>query len=463
VVAKTKRKDAQGSALTDNSGGQKFARKEMEIELVDIASIQEYEHNANDHPREQIDDLKQSVGRYGQTKPVAIDKDGVIIAGHGIVRALKERGETTVYVVRLRHLSEKLVREYRLADNKLAQKSKWNEELLAAELTEIMALDLECEIAIPGFDTGDIDFLLQGHDSNGVEEADAIPEVSQSEAAVTREGDTWILGKNRLYCGDARKPRSFARLMDGNQARMGFTDCPYNVAIRGNVSGLGRIKHGDFKMASGEMSAAQFIVFLVTVLRLLAIHSMDGSIHELFMDWRHMHEMLTAGRRVYSELKNLVVWVKDNGGMGSLFRSRHELIFVFKNGSAPHVNNVELGKHGRNRTNVWCYPGVNTMRPGRLEELAMHPTPKPLALVSDAIMDCSHRGDIILDPFGGSGTTLIAAEKTGRRGYLIEIDPLYVDVTIKRYHKLTGKTVIHESSGLTFDQLRVERAEGGSR
>jgi DNA modification methylase len=463
-VAKANRKKKGRSALTNKRGGPRVvAQKEMRLELVDIASIREYERNTKDHPREQIEDLKQSLERYGPTKPVLIDKDGVIVAGHGIVRALKERGETKVHIIRLRNLSEKLVREYRLADNKLAEKSKWNDELLADELAEIMALDLECEIAIPGFDTGDVDVLLQGHDSNDLEEADAVPEVDQSETAVTREGDLWILGKHRLYCGDARKPRSFDRLMDGNKARMIFSDCPYNVAIRGNVSGLGRIKHREFEMASGEMSVAQFIVFLVTVLRLLATNSVDGSIHELFMDWRHMHEILTAGRRVYSELKNLCVWVKDNGGMGSLFRSRHELVFVFKSGSAPHVNNVELGKHGRNRTNVWCYPGVNTMRPGRLEELAMHPTVKPIALVSDAIMDCSHRGDIILDPFGGSGTTLIAAENTGRRGYLIEIDPLYVDVTIKRYQKLTGKSAIHEASGLTFEQLRVERADGGSR
>ncbi len=251
--------------------------------------------------------------------------------------------------------------------------------------------------------------------------------------------------------------------METYKAQMVFTDPPYNVVINGNVSGLGRTRHREFAMASGEMSVAQFIAFLLTVLRLLAAHSVDGSIHEIFMDWRHMHEILAAGRKVYTELKNLCVWVKDNGGMGSLFRSCHELIFVFKNGPSPHINNVELGKHGRNRTNVWCYPGVNTMRAGRMEELAMHPTVKPVALVADAIMDCSRRGDIVLDCFGGSGTTLIAAEKTGRRAYLMEIHAPYVDATIKRYQKLTGKSVIHEASGLTFDQLKAERAEGGSR
>jgi DNA modification methylase len=236
-----------------------------------------------------------------------------------------------------------------------------------------------------------------------------------------------------------------------------FTDPPYNVQIEGNVSGLGKIKHREFVMASGELSETDYTALLQTSCGHLVANSVSGSIHFLCMDWRHCWELLGAGRKVYSELKNLCVWNKHNGGMGSLYRSKHELIFVFKNGSTPHINNVELGTHGRNRTNVWDYPGVNSWREGRRDELAMHPTVKPVALVADAILDCSKRGGIVLDCFGGSGTTLVAAEKTGRRGYLMELDPVYVDVTIRRFEQLTGEKAIHADTQLTFDETEERR------
>ena len=241
---------------------------------------------------------------------------------------------------------------------------------------------------------------------------------------------------------------------------MVFIDPPYNVPIDGNVCGSGSIKHREFAMAAGEMSETEFTDFLTTILGHLACHSISGSIHFICMDWRHILELLSAGRKVYAELKNLCVWNKDNGGMGSLYRSKHELVFVFKNGSERHINNVELGRHGRCRTNVWDYVGVNSLHEGRLDELAMHPTVKPVALVADAVLDCSKRDGIVLDCFGGSGTTLIAAEKTGRRGYLMELDPSYVDVTIKRFEKLTGKDAIHAENGSSFAEMRRERTDG---
>jgi hypothetical protein len=241
---------------------------------------------------------------------------------------------------------------------------------------------------------------------------------------------------------------------------MVFIDPPYNVPINGHVSGLGKVKHRDFAMASGEMSEARYVGFLGTCFGYLIGHSVNGSIHFICMDWRHSFELLSAARPIYSELKNLCVWNKDNGGMGSLYRSKHELVFVFKNGSATHINNVELGRHGRNRTNVWDYAGVNSLRDGRLEELAMHPTVKPVALVADAILDCSKRGGIVLDCFGGSGTTLIAAEKTGRRGYLMELDAAYVDVAIRRFQKLTGKQATHGETQRTFADLERDRIGG---
>ncbi len=221
--------------------------------------------------------------------------------------------------------------------------------------------------------------------------------------------------------------------MTGDLARMVFTDPPYNVPIDGHVGNSGAVKHPEFAMASGEMSFAEFTAFLRSSFANLVRSSVDGSIHFVCMDWRHMPEMLAASEGIYSELKNLIVWAKDNGGMGTFYRSRHELIFAFKNGTAAHVNSFELGQHGRYRTNVWQYRGVNTLKSGRMDELSMHPTVKPVQMIADAIKDVSARGDIVLDLFGGSGSTMIAAHKTGRRAYLCELDPTYCDRIIRRW------------------------------
>ena len=272
---------------------------------------------------------------------------------------------------------------------------------------------------------------------------------------VTRLGDVWLLAKHILVCGDSTDAATYKLLMDGEKAEFVFTDPPYNVRIDGNVSGLGSVKHREFAMASGEMSESQFTTFLSKTYALLCRYSTDGSIHQICMDWRHMREMLQAGDANYSELKN--VWNKSNAGMGTFYRSKHEMVFIWKNGSAPHINTFELGQYGRHRTNVWDYDGVNTMRPGRLDELAMHPTVKPVALVTDAIKDCSKRGSLILDPFCGSGTILIAAEKTGRRGRTIELDPVYVDVAIQRWEKFTGEIATLAPLGETFDEVREAR------
>jgi DNA modification methylase len=247
--------------------------------------------------------------------------------------------------------------------------------------------------------------------------------------------------------------------MKGEQARMVFSDPPYNVKIDGHVGGSGKTKHREFAMASGEMSGHEFTQFLSTAFGNMAEASMDGSIHYLCMDWRHMGEMLAAGHQVYDELKNLIVWAKDNGGMGTFYRSRHELIFAFKKGGAPHVNTFELGQHGRYRTNVWQYRGVNTMRAGRMEELALHPTVKPVQMIADAIRDVSGRGEIVLDVFGGSGSTLIAAEKTGRRGYLVELDPIYCDRILARWEAYAKDEAERVVCGWPQSNVMLEAAE----
>jgi DNA modification methylase len=357
-------------------------------------------------------------------------------------------------------MTEAEKRAYVLADNKLAENAGWDRELLAIELRDLVALDPEFDLTITGFEAAEADLLIQGIDVTGsLAAADQVPEINESEPPVSRLGDMWRLGDHRLTCADATDTASFAPLLEGKQAQMVFVDPPYNVPIDGHVSGNGSIKHREFAMASGEMSEEEFVAFLTITFGNLITHSSDGSIHFICIDWRHLWEVLSALRKTYAELKNLCVWNKDNGGQGSLYRSKHELILVAKNGTKPHINNVGLGRFGRNRTNVWNYPGVNSFRKNRLDDLAMHPTVKPVAMIADAILDCSRRGAIVLDCFGGSGTTLMAAEKTGRRGHLMELDPKYVDVTVERFRTLTGKRAVHTATGLTFEETRQQRAK----
>lgn len=394
--------------------------------------LKPWARNARTHSKKQIRQIADSIRTFGFTNPVLIDEAGTILAGHGRVAAAKQMGLDTVPCRLLSEMTEAQKRAYVIADNKLALNAGWDDELLAEELGALHALDLEFDVSVTGFSIAEIDSLVEGGapEEPGDPEDDVVPAEAPARC---RPGDVWQLGRHRLVCGDALDPATADLLMAGEQARMVFTDPPYNVPIDGHVGGLGRTKHREFAMATGEMSAEAFTGFLETALGNMARHSHDGAIHFVCMDWRHMSELLRAGGAVYAELKNLIVWAKDNGGMGSFYRSRHELIFAFKHGTAPHVNSFELGQHGRYRTNVWQYRGVNTMRAGRMEELALHPTVKPVQMMSDAIKDVSARGDIVLDLFGGSGSTLIAAEKTGRRGFLCELDPIYCDRIIRRW------------------------------
>jgi DNA modification methylase len=347
-------------------------------------------------------------------------------------------------------------RAYIIADNRLAECAGWDDEKLASELAAIARFDSGFDLAITGFDGAELEKLLEQAAGEAIGEHD-LPDLDPDAPLVSRTGDIWIMGKHRLIVADALDPAVYEQLMADELAQMVITDPPYNVPISGHVCGLGKVKHAEFAMASGEMNQEQFRVFLETALVNMARFSRDGSIHYVFMDWRHMDEMLTAGRSAYTELKNLVVWNKDNGGMGAFYRSKHELVFVFKNGTAKHINNFELGQHGRYRTNVWDYAGISSVGNDRDEQLAMHPTVKPVEMIADAILDCSKRGGIVLDSFGGSGTTLIAAEQTGRRARLVEIDPRYADVTVRRWQKLTGEKAVLEANDVPFDELEGRR------
>ena len=403
------------------------------IEQIAPDDLKVWARNARTHSKKQLRQIADSIERFGFTNPVLIDRENRILAGHGRVAAAKALGMATVPCLRFEHMTETEKRAYVLADNKLALNAGWHSDLLAAELGALLeSPDLDFDIGITGFSVAEIDLCLE--EAAPEEPGDPADEaVANDVPRRCRDGDVWQLGPHRLVCGNALDAEVVAQLMDGERARMVFSDPPYNVPIDGHVGNSGKVQHREFAMASGEMTASEFTNFLKTAFCNMADHSVDGAIHFLCMDWRHMNEMLAAGQAVYSELKNLIVWVKDNGGMGTFYRSRHELIFAFKIGTGPHVNSFELGQHGRYRTNVWQYKGVNTMRAGRMDELAMHPTVKPVQMIADAIKDVSGRGEIVLDPFGGSGSTLIAAEKTGRRARLAELDPNYCDRILARW------------------------------
>jgi DNA modification methylase len=388
--------------------------------------------NARTHPKRQIDQLKASIEAFGFTNPILADPDGHIIAGHGRLQAARAMGISEVPTIILSGLSEIQKRALRIADNKIALNAGWDLEILQQELGELASIDVDIDPTLTGFSTGEIDVILC---SAGDPDDEVIPPVPTTPR--TKPGDVWVLGEHRVGCGDSRDAGFLQRVI-GDWARVdaAFLDPPYNVRIGGHAVSAG--SHREFAMASGEMSEAEFRSFLADTLGAAARVSRDGAVHFVCMDWRHMDDVSAVGRTVYGERLNLCIWNKSNAGMGSLYRSKHELVFVYRVGSAPHRNMVELGKHGRNRTNVWDYASVNSMRGSRREDLALHPTVKPTGLVADAIQDVTRRGDLVLDLFLGSGTTLIAAERTGRRFRGIDIDPAYVDVAIERWSARTG-------------------------
>jgi DNA modification methylase len=416
--------------------------------------------NPRRHSKKQIRQIAASIEAFGFIVPILIDRDGNIVAGHGRWLAGRDLGFTEVATLCLDHLTPAQACAFRIADNRLTEIGTWDDRLLAQQLKDLSLLGLDFSVELTGFEMGEIDLriaALEELSEASEDPADAVPEFP-GQSPVSKHGDLWLLGRHRVLCGNALEAEAFTALMGQERAAAVFTDAPYNVEIDGHASGLGAIHHRPFPMASGEMDSAEFTAFLGQACRNLAAFSSDGALHYLCMDWRHIAELLAATRDVYGELKNLCIWVKDNGGMGSLYRSRHELIFVFKLGQGSHRNNVQLGRFGRNRTNVWCYPGVNSFARSGAEGnlLALHPTVKPVAMVADAILDCSARGDIVLDSFLGSGTTVIAAERTGRRCYGLELDPLHVDTGLHRWQALTGGTARHAVSGHSFDDLAAE-------
>ncbi len=434
---------------------------DLRVVYTPLDTLTEYPNNPRQHDTKQLIKIQNSIEKFGFINPILVDEHNEIIAGHARLAAARLAHLPQVPVIRLEHLSTAQKKAYRIADNKLAELGTWSVENLQLEFQELEKLDLDFSLGITGFDMGDIDLILEGKEAKADPKANNIPFIPDNEV-VTREGDIWILGEHRIICGNSLQKETLSPLMEDKKADMVFTDPPYNVKINGHVCGAGNVQHKEFKFASGEMTVEEFTQFLKMSFELLCMFSKDGSLHYICMDWRHIKEIMMAAE-VYDQFKNLCVWRKDNAGMGSFYRSQHELIFMFKHGKEPHINNVELGIHGRYRTNVWNYAGVNTPSAENAEKRAMHPTVKPVELIKDAILDASNRGGVVLDTFLGSGSTLIAAEKAGRICYGVELEPKYVDTAIRRYESLGEKYIaIHAASGKTYQELlSAKRTEGG--
>jgi DNA modification methylase len=417
-----------------------------------------YPRNPRTHSKKQIKQIAASIREFGFVNPVIVDEGNMILAGHGRVEGARQQGLITVPVVRHDHLTTAQKRAYVIADNRLAEQSGWDREMLAIELGELIDL-LPAEgfdVSVTGFETAEIDRLLGDMTASSNEPPEVIP--SPPLNAVTEPGDLWLLGKHRLLCGDAQEANQFLRLMNGASAAAVFCDPPYNLRVS-SIGGRGRIRHPEFAFGSGEMQPKQFQRFLSRILANGIRVSAQGAIHFVCINWRHVVDLISVGRKIYGDMLNLVVWNKTNAGQGSFYRSQHELIGDFRVGDLPHKNNVELGRFGRNRSNVWTYAGVNTFGRGRMEALAAHPTVKPVAMVADALLDCTSRGDVVLDQCAGSGTVFLAAEKVGRVAYGLEIEPRYIDVAILRWQELTMLEATLHGDGRTFAEIKQTRAK----
>ncbi len=419
------------------------------IEWLPINDFQPYPDSPRHHPPDQVKALANSISKNGWTRPIGIDEANTILFGHGCYQAAKHLHLEKVPALRLSGLSDARKRAIVIADNQLATKSSWIDSALKVHLQELINLDFEVELT--GFSAAEIDLRLSIEPDAEREEEQC--DVDHGAIPISKLGDLWLLGKHRLICGNALEAKAFEALLGTEKAQMVVTDAPYNVKIQGHARGRSKKQHREFAMASGEMSSAEFTGFLERAMHRAIQFSTNGSIHYYFMDWRHLPELFRAGIPSYSAFKNLLVWRKSNAGQGSFYRSQHELVAVFKAGTAPHINNFGLGSEGRYRTNVLDYPGGSSFDETRKEEMDMHPTVKPVPLIADLIKDCSSRNGLVLDLFGGSGTTILAAEATGRAARVIELDPLYVDVAVRRWQRKTGQKALHQATGQTFDEI----------
>jgi DNA modification methylase len=429
-------------------------QRELAISYVPINSLKPYPGNARRHSAAQIKKIAQSLDEFSWTNPLLATHEREIICGHGRWEAAKLRGDSDVPVIIIDDLSDAQRRAYIVADNAIAEKSNWDRDLLRSELQGLIELGYNIELT--GFDTLEIDTLLTVGDQEVAPENELIEVPDEKEAPLTRLHDHWVIGQHHLFCADATLPESYEILLGDKRPEIAFLDPPYNTASA-RISGLGRVKHGNFIQGSGELSEGAFVhEFLRPMLRSLNRFCQPGAIGFICCDWRMDPLLREAAIGTLHEQKNLIIWAKTSAGMGSFYRSQVELIQAWKISAGPTINNFNLGKGGRHRSNLWTYPGANVFRRGRMEDLAEHPTVKPTRLIADALRDCSRRGGVVIDPYLGSGSTLAAAELTGRIGYGLELDPKYCDVILRRLAKATGTTP-SLFDGTPFDEVRAAR------
>ena len=428
----------------------------LQIEYWPISRLKPDPCNARTHSHLQRRRMMRSIKEFDMPVPMIVGPDDVIVCGNLRLEACQALGREDVPVIRVEHLSSAQIKAFQIAENRLSELGGWDNQILGETLRELSLENIDFDLELTGFDLGEIDLLIEGA---GADTASPDPDDLPLPPAplVTQAGDLWIAGRHRILCGNSLDPASYTSLMGGRVAEMTVADPPYNTPQR-MIGGRGKIKHANFAMASGEMNDVEFTAFLTTACRLAADHCRDGSIAYWFIDWRHIQHLLAAGGQIYTELKNIAVWVKSQAGQGAFYRSQHEMVAIFKKGTAPHHNNIQLGRFGRSRSNVWSYASPAAFgrdgEEGKL--LASHPTPKPVACIMDAILDVTARGDIVLDPFLGGGSSLLAAERSGRSCFGIELDPGYVDTCIRRLRRHSGEDAVRERDGRSFSSLEEE-------
>lgn len=445
------------AALRPNKSGTS-ASPPLAIEYQNIDKLTPASKNARVHSKKQIQQLARSIQEFGCNVPVLVNPNLQLIAGHGRLAACKLLGITQVPTIRIDHLTERQVRAFMIADNRLAENVGWNRRRLGEELKELSEIDLGFPLEITGFSIDQIDMMIEGVGSPTEAAVEgALPKMSSS--PVTKVGDLWLLEDNRVLCGDALDSQCYEQLMNGRLATAVFANPPYHDSIDGLVTGFGKVHRAKRAMVSGTMTEAESVDFLSKIFANLKRASAPGSIHLICIDWRQLQPLLAAAERTYAQLKNTCIWLKDSGTRGSLDGEEYDLVFVFTTGITQQQSD-KLGKYRLSRSNFSHYPGVNPSRSKAKEpSLQSDPTAKPVALVADAISDCSGRGEIVLDPFLGSGTTVIAAHGVGRICYGIEFDPACVDLAIRRWQAYTGGTAQHATSKRSFDELEIPLAE----
>jgi len=432
----------------------------LKIEYLPTGALRPANRRIRRAEADQVARVIASITQYGICCPVLVDKNGRIIHGHVVWEAARRLGLDRIPTIRIDHLTEPQQRALSIALNRIAETGTWDVEALKIEFEEL--IELKEDVIATGFELAEIDALLI-EDEGDEPEAVVLPELPQS--AVSQAGDLWLMENHRLAQGDARERGVYARLFtDTDAAKFVLTDEPFNVAVRGHCTS--QTHHREFAMAHGELSREEFFAFNIDWMRPSLEQLVDGGLLATFIDWRSVELVLAAGRELDLDLLNVIVWAKPHGGQGSLWRSQHEMLPVFKKGTAAHTNNIELGRWGRYRGNVWTYPGASTLGSEAREGLAVHPTVKPRAMLEDALLDVTDRGDVVLDCFLGSGSMLLAAETTDRICRAIEIDSRYCDVAIARWQQMTGREAVLSETGETFSEVALRRgvaprSEGG--